>query len=181
MLPRSIIAGNISPSAIFRFVDAVQPTLLIDEADTFLRSNDEIRGMLNAAYVKLSAHIVRSVEHGNRQFDSKPFSTWGPKVIAGIGRFADTFEDRAIMVQMQRKAKDAQVARCRHRDTPEYAALRQQALRWAMDAAPSLRDARPVLPDSSNDRLADNWEPLLAIAEMAGEEWARRARVAACA
>src|SRR6476660_811653 len=43
---RPVAAANISPSAFFRVIEDIRPTLLIDEADTFLRGNDEIRGIL---------------------------------------------------------------------------------------------------------------------------------------
>ena len=45
----------------------------------------------------------------------------------------------------------------------------------------SLRDAATNVPDGLHDRAADNWEPLLAIADRAGEEWPERARKAALA
>jgi putative DNA primase/helicase len=180
LTPRSAVASNISLSAIFRFIDAAQPTLLIDEADTFLKENVEIRGMLNACHVKATAHTWRNVET-NKQITNKRFSTWSPKVIAGIGRFADTLEDRAVLVRMQRKPKGARVERCRYRDMPEYAALRQKAMRWAADAVPALRAASVKSPDDIHDRAVQNWDPLLAIADMAGAEWAKKARAAASA
>ena len=40
---------------------------------------------------------------------------------------------------------------------------------------------RPVLPKGIEDRDADVWEPLLAVAELAGGHWPERARVAAVA
>jgi hypothetical protein len=42
-----------------------------------------------------------------------------------------------------------------------------------------LRGARPDLPEQLNDRAADNWEPLAAIADAAGGPWPRRVREAA--
>jgi Protein of unknown function (DUF3631) len=42
-----------------------------------------------------------------------------------------------------------------------------------------LTDAEPELPDELSDRMQDVWEPLLAVAELAGDEWANRARTAA--
>src|SRR5690349_19629567 len=47
---RPVAAANISPSAFFRVIEEMRPTLLIDEADTILRGNDELRGILNAGY-----------------------------------------------------------------------------------------------------------------------------------
>ncbi|MFX1802759.1 DUF3631 domain-containing protein [Paraburkholderia sp. A1RO-5] len=51
--------------------------------------------------------------------------------------------------------------------------------RWAGDNADAVRAARPALPDALPDRAADNWEPLLQIAEVAGGTWPETARRAA--
>jgi 5S rRNA maturation endonuclease (ribonuclease M5) len=48
--PRSAFAANISAAAIFRFIEGHHPTLVIDEADTFARDNEEIRGILNSGH-----------------------------------------------------------------------------------------------------------------------------------
>ena len=37
------------------------------------------------------------------------------------------------------------------------------------------------MPDALDDRAADSWEPLLALADAAGGEWPQRARAAALA
>ena len=56
---RSLTAANISPSAMFRAIEQTQPTLLIDEADTFLEGRDELAGILNAGYRKGNAYVLR--------------------------------------------------------------------------------------------------------------------------
>src|SRR5436190_20291913 len=56
---RPVPAANISSSAFFRVIEEMRPTLLIDEADTFLRGNDELRGILNAGYTRDTAYVVR--------------------------------------------------------------------------------------------------------------------------
>jgi Protein of unknown function (DUF3631) len=180
LAPRAVIAGNISASAIFRYIEDQRPSLLIDEADSFLKFSEEIRGILDAGHTKVAANTVRNVEI-NGQHVPKCFSTWAPKAIAGIGRFAGTIEDRSIIVSLQRKPKTARVQRCRHRDTAEFIELRQKCLRWATDNLHKLAGAEPGLPNALNDRAADNWEPLLAIAELAGDAWANKARAAALA
>ena len=42
LVKRAVSAANISPAVLFRSIEKYQPTLLIDEADTFLRHNDEL-------------------------------------------------------------------------------------------------------------------------------------------
>ena len=59
LVHRPLVAANISPSAFFRVIEETRPTLLIDEADTLLKGNDELRGILNAGYSRKSAYVVR--------------------------------------------------------------------------------------------------------------------------
>jgi hypothetical protein len=180
LTPRSELASNISPSAIFRYIEEVQPTLLIDEADSFVRDNDELRGILNSGHTKTAAHVIRNVEV-NGEHKPRRFSTWAPKAIATIKGLADTLEDRSIIITMRRKSRDEQVERRRGGDKEEFSALRSKALRWATDNLRALKKADPVTPEQLNDRAADNWRPLLAIADLAGGEWPARARMAALA
>src|SRR5690348_1952068 len=48
LVNRPVMASNISSPAFFRVIQQTRPTLLIDEADTFLQGNDELRGILNS-------------------------------------------------------------------------------------------------------------------------------------
>jgi putative DNA primase/helicase len=178
LTPRSELASNISASAVFRYIQDTRPTLLIDEADTFVRDNEQMRGILNSGHTKAAAHVIRNVEI-NGEHKPQRFSTWAPKAIATIRELADTLEDRAIIVTLQRKPKAAAVARLRKRDGDEFATLRRQAARWAADNFEKLVDPDPDIPEVLNDRAADNWRPLLAIADLAGSRWPKRAREAA--
>jgi putative DNA primase/helicase len=144
-----------------------------------MKENEEMRGILNSGHTKTGATVIRNVEV-NGEHKPRRFSTWAPKAIATIRALADTLEDRAIVVQLQRKPTGASVVRLRKRDSDEFAILRQQAARWAGDNFSKLADPNPEIPGSLNDRAADNWRPLLAIAELAGRDWPTRARDAAC-
>jgi putative DNA primase/helicase len=53
--------------------------------------------------------------------------------------------------------------------------------RWAEDNRFAVRDARPALPEQLHDRAKDNWDPLLAIASIAGGRWLDLATQAAIA
>jgi putative DNA primase/helicase len=180
LTPRSELASNISASAVFRYVDEIRPTLLIDEADSFLKDNEELRGILNSGHTRTAAYVIRNVEVSG-EHKPRRFSTWAPKAIATIRSLADTLEDRSIVVTLQRKAPSAKVDRLRRRDTPEFACLRRKAARWAADNVSYLsEDPNPTIPEKLNDRAADNWRPLFAIAELAGGRWPARSREAAC-
>ena len=179
LTPKSELAANITASSLFRYIEAVRPTLLIDEADTFAKDNEELRGILNSGHTRLAASIIRNVEV-NGEHKPRRFSTWAPKAIATIRGLADTLEDRAVVVTLQRKPRDASVERLRRRDTEEFKRLRSQAATWAADNFDSLVEPDPAVPQALNDRAADNWRPLLAIADLAGDTWPEEARRAAC-
>jgi hypothetical protein len=180
LTPKSELASNISPSALFRYIEHTHPTLLIDEADSFVGASEEMRGILNSGHTRIAANVIRNVEI-NGEHKPKRFSVWAAKAIATIRDLADTLEDRSIVVQLQRKPKAAKVARLRKRDCQEFATLRRKASRWTEGNFEALAaDPDPDVPDELNDRAADNWRPLLAIADLAGGDWPHRAREAAC-
>ncbi|MEK6244038.1 MAG: DUF3631 domain-containing protein [Pseudomonadota bacterium] len=176
LVHRPLAASNISPAALFRCVEKWGPTLLIDEADAFLRENEELRGIINSGHTRDTAFVIRTVgdEHEPRRF-----STWGPKAIALIGTLPDTLADRAVAIELRRKMPSERVEKLRHAEPEKFDALARQCARFAADSAASIRATRPALPDELHDRAADNWEPLLAIADAAGGDWPDRARRAA--
>lgn len=165
---RSIMASSISPAALYRSIDAWAPTLLIDEADAFLKDNEELRGLINSGHTRDSAYVIRTVGDDHTP---KKFNTWGFKAIAGIGKLADTLMDRSIILELRRKTATESVERIRHAEPDLFKNLQSKLARFAEDYAEEVRMARPPLPEKLNDRAQDNWEPLLAIAKVAGPEW----------
>ena len=57
--------------------------------------------------------------------------------------------------------------------------LGSRARRWADDNLEKLRLMDPELPSKLNDRAADNWRSLVAIADTIGGSWPEAARRAA--
>lgn len=173
LVPKPLPAANITSAALFRVVEAAKPTLLIDEADTFLRDSDELRGILNSGHDRETAYVLRVVgdDHEPRQFH-----TWAPTAIAMIGKLPDTLEDRSIPIEMRRKRKDESVERFRADRSDFLKELGRKAARWTADNINALRDADPDVPDSLHDRAADNWRALLAIADHVGGDWPQVAR-----
>ena len=174
LTPRALRADNVSTAAIFRTIDKWHPTFLIDEADTFLKPNQELRGVLDSGHTK-DGVVVRCV---GDDFEPRPFSTWTPKAIALVGQLPPTLEDRSITIRMQRKLPTERVKRLRVDKNP-LADLARKITRWAADNMDDLRHARPRTLKSLHDRARDNWRPLFAIAEQLGPEWWQRARNAA--
>lgn len=61
LVNRPLAVSNITPAALFRAIDLWSPTLLIDEADAFVKDNEELRGLLNCGHTRESAYIIRTV------------------------------------------------------------------------------------------------------------------------
>ena len=187
MVCRPVVAANISSPAFFRVIEEARPTLVIDEADTWLQGNDELRGILNSGYTRKTAFVVRVAQWGRVGEPSGElrdggrmrlvrYSCWCPKVMAAIGRLPDTLADRCILIRMQRKGGQEQCERLR---SLAVTALRRQCTRFVLDNAVGIAEARPELPAGLNDRAGDIWEPLLALADIAGGDWPGWARTAA--
>jgi len=173
LLFRSLAASSISSSAIYRVIEAHHPSLIIDEADAFMKENEELRGIVNSGHQRANAYVIRCVGDDH---NLKRFSTWGAKAIAGIGKLAATLMDRAILLNLRRKLPSEQVERLRYAEPDLFSTLNSKLERWTNDNREAIRLARPIIPSTLNDRAQDNWEPLLAIADTAGGNWPKLAR-----
>jgi putative DNA primase/helicase len=173
---RAVMADSLTAAATFRVMAAARPTLLIDEADTFLENNEELRGILNSGH-RATGAVIRAVE-SNGEWVPRRFSTFGPCAIAMIGRLPGTLEDRALQVVMKR-AQRGEVKRSFRPDRAgDLDRLRRQAARFAADHMIALGAAEPELPAGAFNRFADNWRPLAAIADATGGRWPGLARSA---
>src|SRR5258708_14965126 len=96
--------------------------------------------------------------------------------MAAIGRLPDPLADRCILIRMQRKTATEECERLRKLET---STLRRQCTRFVGDHSDEIASAQPEIPSTLHDRAADIWEPLLALADLAGGEWPDLARQAA--
>jgi hypothetical protein len=162
---RPLPASSVSPAALYRSIEKWAPSLVIDEADTFLADNDELRGILNSGHTRHTAHVLRI---NPETLEPERFSTWAPKVIACIGKLPETLIDRSIHIQMERRTPGEPVAKLRDASGEVFERLRRQAARWAKDNGEKVGQARPSVPEALDDRAGDNWFPLFQIATVAG-------------
>ena len=178
-----IMTSSMSPSVLFRMIDASPATVLFDEVDAVFgrrEGNEDLRALLNAGFAR-GGQVHRSEVEG-RKFVPKSFNVFAPVALAAIGALPDTLADRSIHTRMSRKTSDEKVERFRRRLVrADGERIRGMLEEWAPTAIEGLREAWPVIPDALDDRAADAWEPLLAIADAAGHGWGGRARLAAVA
>jgi putative DNA primase/helicase len=172
-VPKAISTENITMAAMFRTIEMVRPTLLIDEADAFLKDNEDLRGMLNAGHRK-GGQVIRTV---GDNFEPRAFSVWAPVVIAGIGRLSPSLVDRSITVSLRRRLKTEPVNRL-GRDRTHLSVLGRRMARWVADNIDVIK-TDPKLPEELNDRAQDNWRQLIAIADAISIAVGERAGTAA--
>ena len=174
LVPRPLATENLSVAVLFRVIEAHKPTLLADECDAWLRDNEELRGMLNAGH-RYGGKALRCVGDGN---EVRAFNVFSPAVLCGIGSLPATLHDRSIVVRLERAKAGEVCERFDSRRTQREQELSRKLARFCADNRARLETCDPVLPSGAFNRLADNWRPLFAIAEIAGGDWPQRAATA---
>ena len=97
--------------------------------------------------------------------------------LAAIKGLPDTITDRAVNIALQRRGPGEDISRFRiRRDGPPLKDLGARLGAWVAPKIEELKDAEPDMP--VEDRAADAWEPLIAIADAAGGDWPKKARSA---
>lgn len=176
---RPLSNEGISTAALFRVVEQEQPTLLLDDADSWLLRdpNDERHSLINSGH-KRGGRVLRCV---GKNHDLKAFSTFCAKVIAFIGKSKDTLHNRSIEIVLRRKMAGEKIIPLRNAGSGQYDRLRTKLARMEADYLSAVANAKPTLPVGIDNRAADNWEVLFAIADIAGGAWPDLARKAALA
>ena len=175
-----LITINATIAAVVRSIGADPPTLLVDEADTLWGTrkqsdnNEDLRGLLNAGHQRNRPMLRWDVTSRT----AEQLDTFAMALLAAIGELPDTIMDRAVIVRMRRRAAGERVDPYRtRRDAPPLNQLRERLSSWTGAQLRELQQATPAMP--LEDRAADTWEPLIAIADLAGGDWPARARQAA--
>lgn len=181
LVPRPMSVLSASPAAIFRSIADERPTLLFDEVDAIFNRRggddgaEDLRAMLNAGH-RRGATIPRCV---GPTHDVARFPVFAAVALAGLGDLPPTLMSRSVLVRMRRRAPGEPVEPFRRRlHGPEGERLRDALATWADTVAEQVGNAWPPMPAGVEDRDADVWEPLLAVADAAGEDWPQRARSA---
>jgi putative DNA primase/helicase len=181
---RPVNTENITTAALFRVIGKHKPTLLIDEADSFLKrdngkDNEDMRGILNAGHAR-GGQVIRTV---GEDFEPRAFEVFGPVAYAWLVKrnmhVAQTLEDRSITIELRRRLPSEEISHLRVKKAEDLRLLRRRASRWVEDHATELAASDPVMPEELNDRAMDNWRPLIAIADAMSANLGRLAREAA--
>jgi len=169
-VPRPVSTENMTTAVLFRLVHAQSPTILADECDGWLADNEELRSLFNSGH-RRGGKVYRCEGDGN---EVRGFDAYAPAVLCGIGNLPGTLHDRSIVIRLERAKRGELKARFDSRHVEIETELRCKLARWCADHRAELEAFDPQLPDSLFNRLADNWRPLFAIAEVVGGDWPER-------
>jgi putative DNA primase/helicase len=163
LVQKPLKSDNVSAAGVYHIVEKQRPTVLIDEADSFLHLEDELRGVLN------SGHSPTGVTHrwNQKRETLVAYKTYAACAISLIGNLPRTLQDRSIRIRLQKAKPDEKLALLcigTKSDLPGRCA------RWALDNHQWISD-EPVIPEQLHGRTADNWCPLFAIADAIGGPW----------
>jgi Protein of unknown function (DUF3631) len=161
----------ITTAALYRLIDETHPTLLIDEADNLglaLQANGRLRAVFNSGH-RRGGRVAIS-EHGA----TRKYATFAPLALAlpemrGLPR---TLNSRSISLALERSQRQLRRFDATHPDRALDAAY-QQILLWRREVE---LNPDPEVPAGLRNRFADNWRPLLSIADSL--DWGTKAREA---
>ena len=176
------MAGAPSDSSVFRIIEQNTPTLLMDEVDTYLSKSKELQGILNGGIDRENAFVTRSEGTSSADMRAVRFSTFGFKVLSGIGsdKSGDALVSRAIIVKLDRKKATDKRIRVRELPPLELENLRRKMYRLVCAYGEGLKEkargARVDMPLTMGDRDCDKWEAQALLADMVSAEEGARLR-----
>ena len=170
LVPSALMAASITPASLFRAIEAMNPTLLLDEADNVVTKNNnpELLAILNSGHNKKGAYVIRNVPTEDGGWEPHKFPTFAPIAFAGIKALPETLQDRSLVIKLKRALPGEQKEHLRDGDSPVLIECRRKIARWMQDLI-DIPD--PDLPAELYNRVGDNWRPLFALAELAGGQW----------
>jgi hypothetical protein len=165
--PKGLRTDNLKTAVLFRIVERYQPTLLLDEVDSYLHLYPDLRGLLNAGHDP-DACVHRCEGHHVRAFKS-----FAATALAGLGHLTPTLRDRSIIIPLSKAPPGSLQLRFDKRRLDTENLLGCKIARWTQDNFDAIASCDPPLP--ACNRLADNWRPLFAVAHIIGGHWPDRA------
>lgn len=168
LVKKPLAASNITPACTFRAIEKWKPTLIIDEADTFIKDNEELRGVINSGHTRATAFVIRAT---GDDYEPTQFSTWGAKAIALIGKLPETLHDRSIVINLSKKTADEKTEKIKNINKETFKVLRSKFNRFSHDNKQKIIEDKNEEIKELSDRSQDNWDSIFSIAKLCGENF----------
>jgi hypothetical protein len=165
------------------------PTIIIDETHRLFgrmgsdTRHSDLQAIVNAGYTR-DGEVARALGSGDSE--NTWFSVFGPIAMGGIGHLPQEITSRSIVIQMEQPEPGTVLTKWRYREHKnDLANVADKVATWYQEHKHSLYSAMKNLnlggAGITDQRTQDIWEPLVAIADTAGEvdNWTKRGRNAA--
>lgn len=176
----AILSPNMSNATVYRLVQHLRPTLIIDEAESLAdeKRSAELGELLNAGCYD-GGVVYRAEKTTKDKIMPICFEVYCPKMLCNIkGINADAIIDRSIRIIMQRTKKKEVAKMSVSYTDPEWQWFRNDLYCFALKNVDNVigeyeklenksKEGSPIL---QSDRAWDIWKPLFAIAKVIDEE-----------
>jgi Protein of unknown function (DUF3631) len=163
LVPHPYQTVELTGPGLYRIVDLLHPTLIVDEADKLFARKNDLLHIANSGWAR-GTRVTRIVSGFPREFD-----TFCPKAIGMKGlNMPDTLASRGVIIKLWPKRDDERVHDFSYCDNEAFETLRRKAARWARDHGDKVAATQPAMPIGFSNRTGANWKTLFAIAELAG-------------
>lgn len=163
------IAGAATSAPMFRMIEAVGGTLLLDEADyQNSQIGSDIAKILNCGYQK-GLPVTRMEKNLNGNFVPTMFSVFGPKIINGRQRFQDDATESRCLPYLPRGTNRKDIPlQLPEEFEGEAREIRNRLLRWRMEYLDRL-EVRSLEALDVSPRMNQITAPLMHIAQLLGD------------
>jgi hypothetical protein len=178
LVPRPLAIMPSAAGGLAALIDEVHPTLLLDDAQTWLPANRGVRRLLALGHTRET--VLQNPS--DNLYSAPTLSVFTPCALAVGGTVPDDVAKRSITLTLKPMLTNERVEAIPN-DTADgpFAVLRARAARWARDRGQAVAEAPPRMAGGLTGSQAENWRPLAAIAEDAGGPWTEAVRGAALA
>jgi putative DNA primase/helicase len=179
LVPRPLHVVTMTGPTLFRVIEISHPVMLLDEVNNWLTdrsagASDGTKGDLMAlidAGHERGVIVPRLMPSGNGAWEPHGFDIFGPMALALIGKLPEQIASRSIEIACMRRTADQPITPLyARRPPPELAEIASKWARWSADHVDLLKEWPAEIPPEISNRTADNFEPLLVIAEVIEDE-----------
>jgi hypothetical protein len=165
---RPILAGNISPSALYRTLHHCGGTLLLDEFELSSGEDAESRTtILNCGYSQATGHVVLNQPSGKSDWQPIRMRCFGLKALASVGQIPPTLVSRAICLKMMRtRRKQPHI----DEEDAKWDEARHLCYSFALDNGPRWLALAKESPEHLVGRAAQLWGPIMGLARWLDDE-----------
>jgi hypothetical protein len=175
-----ISASKPTVSNIFRTADRVKPSMIVDNVDTLFQRNHEVTELFLNGWTR-GIKYSRNERVGG-EWVSVSYDPFCPKACTLIGSdLPRPLLGRCLLIELWPLKLGDEVVEVDPFDQElmeTFKVLRRKLARWNQDNVAALKTAKPIFPVGLTTRPRANAKLLLAIAELTGDAYAERARIA---